>query len=225
MKPEELAARRYKEAQAAAKILGAEDYTVLNHPDCELVAGMEERAELTRIIRRFAPHVIITHRTCDYHADHRAVGQIVQDCAYLLGVPLWCPDTPIPSVKPVFMFSRDEFDLPRELRSDVMVDVSARRRKMIDASCCHVSQLFDWLPWEMQLTDVPARDDRAAVDAFVDRHWLKRKHRDAARFGGDWIRARGVNEAPELLEVFEVSQYGRQPDETDRMWFGCEVRT
>ena len=225
MEPAELAARRYKEAQAAGKVLGVEEYAILNHPDCELEAGKPEREELARIIRAFSPHVIITHRTCDYHADHRAVGQLVQDCTYLLGVPLWLPDAPIPTVKPMVVFSRDEFDIPRELRPDLMVDVSARRRTMIDAVSCHESQLFEWLPWEMHLADVPDRGDRAAVDAFVDRYWLKRKHRDAARFGGAWLKARGVNATPEMLEVFEVSRYGREPDANDLAWFGYGAKS
>ena len=220
MASDELAARRLGEARAAAKVLGIEDYTILDHPDCELEAGLKEREELARLIRAFAPHVIITHRTCDYHADHRAVGQLVQDCTYLLGVPLWLPDAPVPEVKPLVVFSRDEFELPRVLRPDIMVDVTARRRQLIDAFVCHVSQLFEWLPWEMKLSDVPSLDDKAAVDAYVDKYWLKRKRRDAARFGGDWIRARGVHEAPGMMEPFEVSQYGRAPDANDLAWFG-----
>ena len=45
-------------------------------------------------------------------------------------------------------------------------------------------------------------------------------YRDAARFGGAWLKARGANATPELLEVFEVSQYGREPDANDLAWFG-----
>ena len=34
---------------------------------------------MIRYIRNYCPDVIITHRTNDYHADHRAVGQLVQE--------------------------------------------------------------------------------------------------------------------------------------------------
>ena len=112
MMPEALAIRRYQEAQRSKAILGVEEYRVLNHHDCELEVTLEMRKEVTRMIREFSPHLVFTHRIYDYHADHRATGTLVMDSAYLLGVPLWCPETPIPTVKPAIYFLRDTFIQP-----------------------------------------------------------------------------------------------------------------
>ena len=89
MAPEALAARRLLEARASGRALGIEDYAILGYHDCEVEPTLDLRRRLTRLIRSFAPHIVMTHRTCDYHADHRAVGTAVMDATYLLGVPHW----------------------------------------------------------------------------------------------------------------------------------------
>ena len=96
----QLAARRKQEAQATLAFNGVCEYQIFDNNDCEIVADLENRKALIRIIRAFAPDVVLSHRLCDYHADHRATGTLVMDAAYLLGVPLWCPDVPRPSVLP-----------------------------------------------------------------------------------------------------------------------------
>ena len=52
------------------------------------------------------------HRTNDYHADHRAAGQLVQDASYLLTVPHECQDSPAMRFMPVIMYYEDEFKNP-----------------------------------------------------------------------------------------------------------------
>lgn len=203
MPPKELAERRFGETQASARTLGAERYIVLDGHDCELEATMEMKLKVTKHIREFAPHVIFTHRTCDYHADHRAVGQILMDITYFLGVPYWCPEVPVPSVMPAVFFMRDKFTVPREIRPDVVVDVTDVQDQAADALCCHASQFFEWLPPELP----GAVDENPGVDgaveakrAFVKKYWFARKELDARRFG-----------IPvQYPEVFELSEYGRQ---------------
>jgi LmbE family N-acetylglucosaminyl deacetylase len=205
MPPDELAERRLGEAQASAKVIGAEEYVVMGSDDCVLEPTLEWRRRLTHLVRSFAPHLIFTHRTCDYHADHRAAGVLVQDITYFLGVPYWCPETPVPDVAPAVFFMRDKFTVPRELRPDVAVDITDVQDIAADALCCHVSQFFEWLPPELPGAveanpgpDAPVEDRRA----FVKRFWFARKQFDAARFNLPW----------QYAEVFELSEYGRQPD-------------
>ena len=201
--PAELAKRRFDETQASAKVLGAERYIVLDGHDCELEPTMELKLKLTKLIREFAPHLIFTHRTCDYHADHRAVGQIVMDISYFLGVPYWCPETPVPEVMPAVFFLRDKFTVPRSIRPDVIVDATDVQDIAADSLSCHKSQFFEWLVPEMPGAEAENPGAEGSVEAkraYIKKFWFKGKETDAARF------------APQMKypEVFEQSEYGRQ---------------
>lgn len=148
MSREETARVRKIEAESSAKYAGLYEYEVMDHP-CGLEATVENRRKILRIIRRFAPDVVISHRTCDYHPDHRATAQLVQDCAYVCMVPHFCEDTPIPEVAPVFALSYDAFQDPRPIRADAVVEYDSVLEEKITMCAHHKSQFFEWLPWTM----------------------------------------------------------------------------
>ena len=210
-----LANRRLAEARQSAAVLGIREYRVLSTHDCELEATLDNRKAVTRIIRQFAPHLIFTHRTCDYHPDHRATGTLVMDSAYLLGVPHWCPDTPIPSVRPAIYLMRDPFTYPRPLRPDVIVPIDNEMPRLVDAILCHASQFLEWLPFDMGIaSEVPPADDVEARRTFIVKLWMEpRKNAEAdrlrslliARFGEE--RGRSIRS----VEFFELSEYGYRP--------------
>jgi len=213
MKPEALAVRRYQEAQKSKSVLGVDEYRVVDHHDCELEVTLEMRKEMTRLIREFAPHLVFTHRTCDYHADHRAVGTLVMDSAYLLGVPLWCPETPVPAVTPVIYFLRDAFTQPAELRPDIVIDVGEEMDQLLTALCSHESQFFEWLVFDKRITD-PVPSGLEGRKAFIEKHWMiPRKGFDAERFRARLEAVYGVDRARRIryAEAYELSAYGRQP--------------
>ena len=209
-----LAARRYAETQRVKEILGVSDYQVFSeHGDGELVPSIEMRKQMTRIIREFDPHVIFTHRTCDYHADHRAVGVLVQDAAYLLGVPLWCPETPIPQNKPVLFYMSDAFKTPAELRPDIVVEIDAEIDRLLEALCAHASQFFEWLRFDRRIIEeVP--DTLEGRKAFIGKYWLNdRKALDANRFRAQLTSRYGEQHGDQVrfAEAFELSEYGYLP--------------
>jgi len=200
----DLAARRFGEMQRSAAVLGIEKYETLGCPDCELEPTMEWRKRLTKVIREFAPDLVFSHRTCDYHADYRACGTLMMDLAYFLRVPLWCPEVPEPPKTPAVFFLRDKFTMPRELRPDVVVDATPVMEQKLDALINHESQFFEWLPPEIAgaAEANPGADGTPeAKRAFVKRFWMNRLSFDAKRF----------NLPFEYPESFELSEYGAQP--------------
>lgn len=203
MSPPELARRRKKETEASAKRFGIEEYIVMGAPDCELEASLEWRKKMIRTIREFSPHIIFTHRTCDYHADHRATGQLVMDATYLLVVPNFCPETPEAKVYPAVFFLRDKFTTPRTIRPDVAVNSAPMLDQWAEAVSSHESQFFEWLPRENKKCSEanPGADAPMSVKKeFIKRFWARRKFDDAKRF----------NLPFEQAEVFEMSEYGKQ---------------
>ena len=80
----DLVATRQREKREAAQLCGGDDVRFLGHPDGELVATLDLRRDLTRIIRDVRPNVVITmdptmifsaRRDYVNHPDHRAVGE------------------------------------------------------------------------------------------------------------------------------------------------------
>lgn len=203
MNPEGLVERRYKETQASAKIAGVEEYQVLDNSDCCLEASLANRKQIVKIIREFKPDVVISHRVYDYMADHRATAQLVQDASYLVTVPLYCPDVPIPEVDPVFAYSWDHFQNPVPFRADATViidDVLNLKLAMVD---CHKSQFYEWLPWNMGYRDFNVNNmTESEKRQWLLDNWICRDAKQAELY-------LGKGEA-RYVESFEQSEYGRQ---------------
>lgn len=217
MDRKELAARRWKEAQASAKIGGVEEYEIFDNHDCELTPSLENRFQMIRMIRRFCPDLIITCRPCDYHADHRAVSQLVQDASFLLNVPLHCADTPIMPHYPVIVFSWDDFQKPAPHAQDIAVGVDDVVETKIDMLNCHTSQFYEWLPWNKGWTDrLPPASDTEGRRRWLREGWIVRNEKQADKARAALLRkygAAGQNIA--CAETFEISEYGRKPSPED----------
>lgn len=206
----ETARVRYLETQASARKLGLYGYEVLPH-DCGLEANINNRREMIRVIRRFNPDIVISHRPCDYHPDHRATGQIVMDCAYVCMVPHFCEDTPIPNIAPIFAYSFDRFDEPRPHRADAIVEIDSVMEEKICALCCHYSQFFEWLPWVEGNRNFDASNMTESEKRYHVLRFMKR-----FRFAADNNRRRLIELHGEIkgnsimyAETFEQSPYSR----------------
>lgn len=201
MTREALVQRRAKEAAAAGAVYGV-TYKVLTAPDAYLTPSLEYREMLMREIRAYAPDVIITHRSCDYHPDHRACGQLVTDCSYLVSVPLYCPGVPVPPEVPVILSMWDTFTRPVPFRADVAVPIDDVMEQKLTGMLSHVSQFYEWLPWCDRWTDV------LAAATFEEKTQAVRRLQEA-RF------ARVAEACKEMLppgtkyaEAFEWNEYG-----------------
>ncbi|HEX4128630.1 MAG TPA: PIG-L deacetylase family protein [Pirellulales bacterium] len=211
-----LAARRRAEAAASAAAIGASS-AVWEHPDARLLPTLELRGQIIREIRSFAPDLVLTHRTNDYHPDHRAVAQAVQDASYLVTVPNVEPDTPIVKRDPVVAFLPDRFTRPNPLRADVVLDVSSELERVVAMLACHRSQVFEWLPFNRGTLDQVPTDDPGRL-AWL-RQWIAGElSARADRFRGQLVATYGSARAAaiEACEVFEVSEYASPLDDAAR---------
>ena len=210
MEPKILATRRLKEAHASAKRIGLVDYEVLNIPDGHLMPTVENRERIIRLIRTFAPDVIITHRLCDYHADHRATAQLVQDASYLLIVPLVCPETSALRTNPAILFSWDHFQKPNPFIASIAVDISSVIDEKIKLYDCHASQFYEWLPFiEGMENNVPVGKEQRL--GWGKQNWAHREQLQAEQCRQLLIRSYGEKGwDAKYAESFELSEYGRQ---------------
>jgi len=222
MTPEETTARRAKESAAVAELLGV-TYDVWDIDDCNIVADLPTRKRLIRYIRSFNPDLIISHRPNDYHADHRAVGQLIQDASYLLTVPHECPDVPAMRTMPVIMYNEDKFKNP-DFRGDVVIDMDDETDTKLKIADLNVSQVYEWLPytnleqvpegreerfeWLKGMNITPDTTDEEVMSA--PRGFAVRFAKTAARFRKELIEKYGAERGSRIryAEAFEVCDYG-----------------
>lgn len=222
MTAEETTRRRAGESAAVAELLGIR-YDVWNIDDCTLTADLETRRKMIRYIREFVPDLVISHRPNDYHADHRAAGQLVQDASYVLTIKNECPDTPAMYKMPVIMYYEDPFTNPR-FRADVVIGVDDEIDTKLQIAHLNTSQVYEWLAFEAGET--PPEDEKGRFE------WLKgmditenttdeevmaaprgysvRFAKTAARFRTELMEQYGQERGSKIryAEAYEVCEYG-----------------
>lgn len=207
-----LAERRRKEATAAAAVIGA-TYRIFDIHDGELLPTLENRKQIIRLLRNFAPDLVLTHRPNDYHPDHRYTSQLVQDAAYMVTVPAVVPAVPHLARDPVIAYLPDEFQRPYPFTPTIAVDVGPKVERIIDMLHCHTSQFYEWLPFNRGRESVPV-DERARWNWLADQ--IKPKLRRQADCYRDLlVKLYGPERGNriEYAEGFEGCEYGAPLDE------------
>ncbi len=214
MKGEPLAKRRLAEVTAAAKVLGVTT-EVLDIHDGELEPNLENRKKITKLIRAWKADIVISHRPWDYHPDHRYVGILVQDAAFMVTVPFFCPETPFLRNNPVFLFSSDRFQKPYPFKADVVVDISDAFDQKLEAIHLLESQVYEGgasgsAEYVRNVPPAPAVDQRKA---WLRQHWENRMQGEVSRFREALITKYGEEKgkAIRFAEAFEICEYGRRP--------------
>jgi N-acetylglucosamine malate deacetylase 1 len=209
-----LAQRRTAEVLAAAKKLGVTSQ-VLDIHDGELLPTLENRRLITRVIREWQADIVISHRPWDYHPDHRYVGVLVQDAAFMVTVPFFCPDTPPLKTNPVFLFSSDGFQRPYPFRADVAVSIDDVFEQKLDAVHELASQVYEGgaSGSEEFVRSVPPESDIAARKAWLKSRWQDRQSREADRYRAalQEIYGEEAGKTVKYAEAFEICEYGRRP--------------
>jgi len=213
---QELVDIRRAEAKASGQIIDA-PYEVWDFPDGYLEPTLEVRERIITEIRTFKPDLVLTHRPNDYHPDHRAVGQAVQDASYMVTVPPVVPDVPFMRKDPIVGYLPDLFTKPTPLQPDVIVDITDAIGTITRMLGCHVSQVFEWLPFnEGKLDKVPQSDDDRMLWL---RGWVQSNlELRTDRFRDAIMQAYGDQDALTVafVEVFEISEYAGNMDDAAR---------
>ena len=142
----ELASLREEEQRAANEVLGVKQTVFLRYPDGELVASLQLRKDLTRLIRRFKPEAVVTGDPSGWfygneyinHPDHRAAAEAATYAVF-----------PSAGTRMIFPDLLDEGLLPHDVRRlyihgnekpDTWVDIGDTLDLKIQALKKHVSQ-------------------------------------------------------------------------------------
>jgi len=211
-----LADRRRAEAKRADDILGVSG-EVLDIHDGEVMPTLQNRRTIVELIRKWKADIVIGPRAWDYHPDHRYTGVLVQDAAYMVTVPFFCPYVPHLKKNPVFLYTADGFQKPCPFRADVVVAIDGVIEKKLDALAAMESQFLEGgcggsessMPKDKASYDEGQRKVREYFRrSFAN---IANKHRDKL------IELYGEEKGKEVryAEAFEVCEYGSQPSKDD----------
>lgn len=213
-----LAQRRLAEVQKADAIVGATT-EVLDIHDGELMPSLENRKTIIKLIREWQADIVISHRPWDYHPDHRYVGILVQDAAFMVTVPFVCPEVPSVKKNPVFLYSSDLFKKPYPFQADVIVSVDDVFDQKLKAIHEMPSQAYEGgaSGSAEHVKSVPPAGDVAARMSWLRERWERRQGAEAHRFRealGKWYGPEKAA-AVKFAEAFEICEYGRQPSDAE----------
>jgi len=147
MPPERMKPIRHAEQQAAAGVLGVSEVIFLDYEDGTLTVSLELRRDLTRVIRRFRPDIVICSdpssilRGNSYvnHPDHRAAGEAAlyaifpSACTRFIFRELLEEGLEPHKVHEIYLYGSPE--------PDTWVDISDTMKLKLEALKCHRSQV------------------------------------------------------------------------------------
>jgi hypothetical protein len=142
---------------------------------------------------------------------------LVQDAAYMVTVPFFCPDVPHLVQNPLFVYYEDKFQKPNPFSPDVAVSVDETIEKKLDCFDALESQFYEGgcnaTPDLVPKDPAGQAARRKKVREDFRAHFAERteKRRGAlARWYGEKDSAK-----IRFAEFFEVCEYGSQPTEED----------
>jgi LmbE family N-acetylglucosaminyl deacetylase len=168
---------------------------------------------ITRVIRNWKADIVMSHRPNDYHPDHRYTGVLVQDAAYMVAVPFFCPDTPPLQSNPVFLYYSDRFQKPNPFQADIVVGIDSVEEKKLDAIGELVSQFYEGgALGSADLIPTEAAKQRERQNK-VRSDFAARDKGTADRFRQQLTEWYGSDKASQIryAEAFEICEYGRRP--------------
>ncbi len=144
--PESLMEVREREQHNACAVLGVKHIEFLRHDDGRLVADLNLRRELVRLIRKYQPEVVFCNDPTQVfwlnnrinHPDHRAAGLAAIDAVFPASEMelLWPEDGPAWKVHGVYVRTSEEVNTWIDISDTIDLKIKALRE--------HHSQLDDY---------------------------------------------------------------------------------
>jgi LmbE family N-acetylglucosaminyl deacetylase len=211
-----LAKRRTAEVKRAAEILGI-TAEVLDLHDGELLPTLENRRILTRLIREWEADIVLGPRPNDYHPDHRYTGVLVQDAAYMVTVPFFCPDVPCLKNNPVFLYFPDGFQKPNPFQPDIAIAIDSVIEKRLDALDVLESQFYEGGANGSPALMPSNPEDQQKRRKEIRTNWARRYENLAQKFRTKLVEFYGETKGNAVLyaEAFEICEYGRRPSQEE----------
>jgi hypothetical protein len=131
----------------------------------------------------------------------------------MVTVPNLLPDVPPLRKDPVVAYMTDLFTKPIPMMPNVVLDITEQLDTIVAMLACQRSQVFEWMPYERSILDTVPESEQEKVTWL--RGWLLSHIRARAeRFRKELIQAFGPDRGGkiEAAEVYEISEYARQPD-------------
>jgi len=126
---------RKREAQAAARILGASFREQLDLGDGNLRTDRAAELEIIDVIRRCRPSLVFTSWPDDRHPDHTRTGRLVTEASFYAGLKKL--ETDLPAHRPqATIYYLQNYMIPPSFVVDVSAHYDTKRR----ALDCHTSQ-------------------------------------------------------------------------------------
>jgi len=207
-----LAQRRTREVQEAARLLGIETQ-VLDIHDGELMPTLENRQTFVRLIREWKADIVMSHRPNDYHPDHRYTGVLVQDAAFMVVCPFFCPDVPHLTGNPVFLYFPDRFQKPNPFEADIVVAIDDVIEKKLDAMVALESQFVEGGVFGHEARVPKNEEERAAAHRRVRAQFRRRFEGTANKYRAKLIEVYGQEKGKKVrcAETFGLCEYGSRP--------------
>jgi len=134
--------KRLAEAKAASEILHLDIRITLNMTNRYLENTIENRKEVSEIIRKYKPNILITHPCNDWHPDHIACHQIVNAAKFQ--AKLTKTESTYTEHYPKYVFYFDHSHLKEKNRKlDFLIDISDSIEEKVNALKAYKSQFFD----------------------------------------------------------------------------------
>jgi len=134
----DLAAIRRREAEAAARLLGAE-LLLGEFADGTLCDDAPARERVVELVRRFRPTLLLAHSPADYHADHRAASALAEAASWM-SCSRGLVTTSAPLARPPAVWLLDTLGM-HSFEPGFFVDVTPHADLKERMLACHESQL------------------------------------------------------------------------------------